>query len=66
VLHDQLPNAYWDELAPYTFLRSLVSFSNSMSAEPTPAKSHPARVNATHGAGVLTPVELPSLAWISV
>ena len=45
-----------------------MSFSNSMSAEPTPAKSHPARVNEAHGAGVLIPSGLLALAgpWISV
>ena len=68
VLKDQLPNANCAELASYTFDTSLVSFSNSMSAEPTPAKSQPARVNATHGAGVLTPSGLVELAapWINV
>lgn len=62
MLYDQLPNAYWDELGPYTLATSLVSFSNSMSAELTPAKSQPARVNATHGAGVLIPSALLELA----
>jgi hypothetical protein len=33
-----------------------------MSAELTPAKSQPARVNATHGAGVLIPSGLLALA----
>jgi hypothetical protein len=50
------------------FGSSLVSFSNSMSAEPMPAKSQPARVNATHGAAVLIPFGSLALAapWISV
>ena len=63
-----MPNWYCNEFDPYTFLRSLVSFSNSISAELTPAKSQPARVNAAHGAGVLTPLGLFALAapWISV
>ena len=68
VLNDQLPNANCGEFAPYTLDTSVVSFSNSMSAEPTPAKSQPARVNDAHGAGVLIPSGLPELAapWISV
>ena len=38
-----------------------MSFSNSMLADPIPAKSQPARVNGTHGAGVLTPSGLAAL-----
>jgi hypothetical protein len=43
-------------------------FSNSMFAEPILAKSQPARVKGTHGAGVLMPIGLlalggPEIIW---
>ena len=38
--------------------RVVVLFSSSMFAVPTPPKSQPARVNGTHGAGVVLPVSV--------
>jgi hypothetical protein len=38
-----------------------------MLADPIPAKSHPARVNGTHGAGVLTPSGFCALGgWVII
>src|SRR3954466_2758298 len=49
---EYVPSAASGEPVPNTCVTSLVVFSSSMSAAPTPAKAQPARVNATHGAGV--------------
>src|SRR3954451_2381341 len=49
---EYVPSAASGEPAPNTCVTSLVVFSSSRSAAPTPPKSQPARVNATHGAGV--------------
>ena len=62
VLKDQLPNWASAEFAPNTVWRSDVSFSSSISAEPMPAKSQPARVKPAHGAGVFTPAGLVAVA----
>jgi hypothetical protein len=43
------------EVEPNTSVTSEVVFSSSMSAVPIPAKSQPAWVNGTHGAGVFSP-----------
>src|SRR5689334_16182903 len=49
-----------------TLAKSLEVFSSSMLAAPSPAKSQPARVNATHGAGVFALPPLPAVSWLNV
>jgi hypothetical protein len=40
-------------------------FSSSMFAVPTPPTSQPARVNGTHGAGVVLPVSVIMFGFVS-
>src|SRR6478736_1647871 len=55
----------WPKTCVMSPVESVLLFSSSMFAVPTPPTSQPARVKGTHGAGVVAPVSVIMFGFVS-